>query len=344
MKKRLLTIFLCISPFALFAQPSASNQREEMKKLDWLLGHWQGAGWIQKAPQGRKEFTRTETIQSKLDGVLLLIEGESKAKESGSIVHAGVALVSYDEQGKTFRLRAVTSEGLHTDTEAKVGTNTLEWGLEIPERGRMRYTITLNDKGEWFQVGEMTQDGQTWHKFVEITLHRQGRAVGQESQSDPRRQIIEAFNKKDVQTVCNLAKAHPELYDAKGSDGITPLHVVASLDQKDTARLLLAKGADVNAKSSDGDTPLHIAAITNNKDVAALLLAKGAGIDAKDAHGRTSLYDAVAGGSQEVVELLLTKGADTNVKTDDGITPLSVAIANHHDAIATLLRAKGAKE
>lgn len=173
MKKILSTIFLCISPFALFAQTSASGQRGEMKKLDWLVGHWQGAGWIQMGPQGRKEFAQTETIQSKLDDVLLLIEGEGKAKEGGSIVHAAVALVSYDEQGKTFRWRAFTAEGQHTDTEAKVGTNTLEWGLEIPQHGRMRYTITLNEKGEWFEVGEMTQDGQTWHKFFEMTLQRQ---------------------------------------------------------------------------------------------------------------------------------------------------------------------------
>ena len=169
-------------------------------------------------------------------------------------------------------------------------------------------------------------------------------AVGQESQSAPRRQIIEALNKKDAQAVGTLAKAHPELYDTKGSDGMTPLHVAAALGQKDTVQLLLAKGADVNAKSNDGETPLQVAAITNSKDVAELLLAKGASIDTKDAHGVTPLYHAVARGGNDMVELLLTKGADINVKTDDGKTPLSVAIATHHDAIAALLRAKGAKE
>jgi ankyrin repeat protein len=171
------------------------------------------------------------------------------------------------------------------------------------------------------------------------------RAVGQqESQSAPRRQIIEALNKKDAQAVVELAKTHPELYDTKGSDGMTPLHVAAALGQKDTVLVLLAKGADVNAKSNDGETPLHVAAITNNKDVAELLLAKGTGIDAKDAHGVTPLYHAAARGGKDMVELLLTKGANINVKTDDGKTPLSVALATHHDAIAALLRAKGAKE
>jgi hypothetical protein len=36
---------------------------------------------------------------------------------------------------------------------------------EMPQRGRMRYTIKLNEKGEWFEVGEMTQDGQTCRSF-----------------------------------------------------------------------------------------------------------------------------------------------------------------------------------
>jgi hypothetical protein len=54
-----------------------------------------------------------------------------------------------------------------------VGVNTLEWGLQISERGRIRYTIELNEKGQWFEVGEMTQDGQKWNKFFEMTLQRQ---------------------------------------------------------------------------------------------------------------------------------------------------------------------------
>jgi hypothetical protein len=36
----------------------------------------------------------------------------------------------------------------------------------------MRYTITRNEKGEWFEVGEMTQDNQTGHKFFEMTLRK----------------------------------------------------------------------------------------------------------------------------------------------------------------------------
>ena len=173
MKNILWIALFCISSVALLAQTPASGQRAEMKKLDGLVGHWKGTGWIQMGPQGRKEFTQTETVQSKLDGLVLLIEGQGESKENGSTVHTALALVSYDDRAKTFRWRAFTAEGRQTDTVAKVGANTLEWGLEIPQRGRMRYTIKLNEKGQWFEVGEMTQDGQMWQKFFEMTLQRQ---------------------------------------------------------------------------------------------------------------------------------------------------------------------------
>ncbi len=144
-----------------------------MKKLDWLVGDWKGAGWIQMGPQGRKEFAQTERIEGKSDGLVLVIEGRGTSKEDGSMIHNAMAFVSYDERAKTFRWRAFTIDGRQTDTVAKVGTDTLEWELEIQQRGRMRYTLTLNQKGEWFEVGEMTQDGQSWHKFFEMTLQRQ---------------------------------------------------------------------------------------------------------------------------------------------------------------------------
>ena len=154
-------------------QPTSKEvQHREMKKLDWLVGRWKGTGWILMGPQGRHEFTQTETIEAKLDGLVLVIEGMGKAKEDGSTVHAALAFVSYDHRAKTFRWHAFAPEG-QIDTEAKVGMDTLEWSLQIPQRGRMRYTISRNEKGEWFEIGEMSQEDQTWRKFFEMTLRKE---------------------------------------------------------------------------------------------------------------------------------------------------------------------------
>ena len=171
----LLTVLTLVAIFSVFAadQPKSKDvQRREMAKLDWIVGRWKGSGWIQMGPQGRREFTQTETIESKLDGLVLVIEGLGKAKENGSTVHTALAFASYDPRANKFRWHAFTPEG-QIETEAKVGANTLEWGFEIPQRGRMRYTITKNEKGEWFEIGEMSQDNQTWRKFFEMTLRKE---------------------------------------------------------------------------------------------------------------------------------------------------------------------------
>jgi len=154
-------------------EPTAKEaQRQEMQKLDWLVGRWKGTGWIQMGPQGHHEFTQTETIEAKLDGLVLIIEGVGKAKEDGSTVHTALAIVSYDHRAKRFRWQAFRPEG-QIDTEAKVGKDTLEWSLNIPQRGQMHYTISRNAEGEWVEIGEMVQEDQTRHKFFEMTLRKQ---------------------------------------------------------------------------------------------------------------------------------------------------------------------------
>ena len=166
-----LIVVAAVSVFAADPPTPQEVQRREMKKLEWIVGHWKGAGWIQIG-QGRHEFTQTETVEAKLDGLVLVIEGLGKRKEDGTSVHTALAIVSYDDRAKKFRWHAITPEG-QVDTEAKVGTDSLQWTLQIPQRGRMQYTLKRNEKGEWFEVGEMIQADQTRHKFFEMTLQKQ---------------------------------------------------------------------------------------------------------------------------------------------------------------------------
>ncbi len=55
---------------------------------------------------------------------------------------------------------------------ARVSENTLVWGFENPRAGTIRFTIKLNEKGQWFEIGEISRDGKAWQKFFKMTLSR----------------------------------------------------------------------------------------------------------------------------------------------------------------------------
>jgi hypothetical protein len=160
------------------AQPPAAPaaQREAMKKLDFLVGQWKGEGWMEFAPGQRRTFKGTEVVQSKLDGLLLAVEGLHRGqvgdKREEVVVHSAFALVSYDDKAKRYRFQAFTGRGNYEDAEAKVTDGQLVWGMKVPQFGEVRYTIKLDDKGRWFEIGEVAQGGKEWRKFFEMTLER----------------------------------------------------------------------------------------------------------------------------------------------------------------------------
>jgi hypothetical protein len=157
-------------------QPPTAAQRDAMKKLDFLVGEWKGEGWMEFAPGQRRSFKGTEVGQSKLDGLLLTIEGLHRGQLGGKgeevTVHNAFAVVSYDDNAKRYRFQAHTARGNHEDAEARVTDGQLVWGMKVPQFGEVRYTIRLDDKGRWFEVGEVSQDGKEWRKYFEMTLER----------------------------------------------------------------------------------------------------------------------------------------------------------------------------
>jgi hypothetical protein len=55
----------------------AIKQQEAMKKLAFLVGHWSGPATLSRGPSEPLHLTQTEEVQYKLDGLLLLVEGNS---------------------------------------------------------------------------------------------------------------------------------------------------------------------------------------------------------------------------------------------------------------------------
>lgn len=174
---RLVLACLLAAPAAAAAQrPSAAHQAE-LKKLDFLVGKWAGPASVTAGPQGKTAMTQTEVVESRLGGTVLLIEGTGRGKPPGKaeegVVFNALAVISYDADAGTFKIRAHRMEGTSVEADLTVAGKGFKWGFKDPKRNvEVRYVMTLTDKGEWRETGEFSLDGATWRPFFEMTLTR----------------------------------------------------------------------------------------------------------------------------------------------------------------------------
>lgn len=151
---------------------------EMMKRIEFLAGRWSGGGWIMLGPGKKQNFTGTETVALKLDGTVLVIEGLHKAAiEPGApekVIHNALAVVSFDPTTKKFKFQSYLADGRNTAAEAEAPEkNTFIWWMKDARGGTSRFTITLDDKGDWVEIGEYSMDGKTWRQFFEMKMRRE---------------------------------------------------------------------------------------------------------------------------------------------------------------------------
>ena len=149
---------------------------------------------------------------------------------------------------------------------------------------------------------------------------------------------------KPAEPVSETVKPEPPI--AKAPD--ISIHHAAKTGNIEAVKQHLNDGADVELKCVNcGGTVLGHAAYGGQKEIAKLLIAKGADVNTKNKDSTTPLHQASLGGHKEVAELLIGKGADVNAKvvsgTKQGLTPLDAANETNHPEIADLLRKHGGK-
>ncbi|EAT48570.1 AAEL000447-PA [Aedes aegypti] len=150
--------------------------------------------------------------------------------------------------------------------------------------------------------------------------------------------------------------------------GRTPLYYAVTIPQKETAKLLLERGANVNFQDATKRTPLQTALEFNNKEMVQLLLEHHADIGLLqefrylndnehsvqhylvergltemltlilseidvmhvDKHGMTPLHYAAGCNQLEMIELLVSAGAEVDCFDVHKTTPLMRAISKNH--------------
>lgn len=178
MKNKVLVLLLLTGTFgtSLLAQPTANIAKEKMKLFGSWEGRWQGEGSIQMGPGPAKKTTVDETLQYKLDGTLMLIEGIGKSidpeTKQSLIVHHAMAILSFDQPSSQYKFNTYLKDGRSTPAILKViEENKFEWGFDSPN-GKIKYIITIDPvKNTWNEIGEFSNDnGTSWLKFFEMNL------------------------------------------------------------------------------------------------------------------------------------------------------------------------------
>lgn len=158
------------------APPPPTAQKESMAKLAYWTGTWKGKGTVYLGPGQVRESDVTETLESKLDGLLITMEGKGISRGADgkeTVTHNAFGVVWYDPAAKQYRMKSFVMQGFTTDSELKPVGDGYEWGFKPSANGpAFRYTIH-NSGSEWHEVGEMSTDGQAWRKIFEMRLQKQ---------------------------------------------------------------------------------------------------------------------------------------------------------------------------
>jgi ankyrin repeat protein len=156
--------------------------------------------------------------------------------------------------------------------------------------------------------------------------------------------IFEAAATGRVERVRELLKKNPELIKAYSPDGWTALHL--NFGNLEIVKLTLDSGADINALSKNKfmATPLQGAAAMGKVDLARVLIARGANVNCRGEEGGSPLHETAGSGQMEFAKLLIEHGANINAKDDKGKTPLTTALEFKQTEMARFLRERGATQ
>ena len=144
---------------------------DAMASLAILEGRWEGEGWMRQGPGEPRRFHGKETVERRLDGRLIIVEGVHSGGSPEHVVHHAFAVISHNPSTGRFRFQSFLADGRSGDYEGELKDGAFVWGFDQPQQGRMRFSIHVRDN-QWHEIGESSRDGITWTQFFEMTLSK----------------------------------------------------------------------------------------------------------------------------------------------------------------------------
>lgn len=160
------------------------------------------------------------------------------------------------------------------------------------------------------------------------------KTLSAEKQQAINAKILSAVKRCDAEQVKNLLDQGAEA-DYAGSSGWTLLYYCTDIE---TARVLIANGANVRHLNHSQTSPLHRFASDGRTGIVKLLVFMGANISQKDIHNDTALIWAARNNRVDTVEFLLQEGADPEDKGDKGLNALEWATAKKCNEVVEFMQ------
>ena len=153
--------------------PDLEAQRTAMRKLEFLVGTWTGEARITRGAGETTELVQTEAASYKLDGLILVIEGITRAKSSVAPVMQAFGVISYEDENKTYRMRAF-NDGRFLETDVKLldEGKGMTWGFVLGEI-KTKSVMRINEKDEWTELHEIMIGSEAPKRFMEMAVRWQ---------------------------------------------------------------------------------------------------------------------------------------------------------------------------
>lgn len=152
-----------------FAQENSTvpAQKEAMKKLEFLVGEWAGPATVNRGPGQSLQITQHETVQVKLDGLALLVEGRGE-RADGAVAFRALAIISYEPAASQYRIRAY-NDGRFLDAELTVRSKGFEWGYTAGPL-TVKNVMTVTAAGQWQETTDSTYGQNPASRAVDMML------------------------------------------------------------------------------------------------------------------------------------------------------------------------------
>lgn len=152
--------------------------------------------------------------------------------------------------------------------------------------------------------------------------------------------LFEACALGKLEEATLLTESDPEVINAFSKDGFTALGLAAYFGNEEIAKLLIAKGADVNIPANNGFNvfPIHSAVAAKNQNITKMLINAGANVNVSQQAGFTPLHAAAQLGDIELIILLLEHAAEVDMRMEGGKLPADLAREKGFLEIAEILK------